>query len=152
MANGQAVENVRSFTVTMELFDHPNLDIYGQMVCIVLQSYPQGSVPTLNEISRLGRMTSKQATRALQQLVDRKILSHKLFREIVGQFADDRLTWAAKGILAYCIEHPHTDVAELLELSSQSGQPEHHLHEVLGELNRYGYLDDYSELKKAARQ
>lgn len=151
LANGQAVEGTRNFMLSTEIFGHEKLDIYAQMVCIVLRSYTgESTSPTLERIAEMGRMSPQQAARSLQSLVQFKILPHKLFREILGQFADDRLTWTAKGILAYCKENPQATLTKLMELSSQSGEDENSLRKALKELSRHGYLDDFSELKKQA--
>ncbi|WP_029423213.1 hypothetical protein [Alicyclobacillus macrosporangiidus] len=149
MAIEQTKEAEHVFMVSTEIFQHPGLDIYTQMVCIVLQSYKnESALPTLGDIARLGRMTTKQATGALQALVDLRILPHKIFRQIIGEFEDDRLSWTAKGLLAYCKTHPHVRLQDLVELSSKSGEDEHHIRNAIKELDRYGYLDDLPELKR----
>ncbi len=149
MSNVKPVETARNFMLSSDVFEHPNLDIYAQMVCIVLQyNSSESTIPTLEKISRQGRMNAKQATRALQSLVDLKILSHKMFRQIVGEFTDDRLSWSAKGLYAYCKDRPHVRLNELLELSSQSGEGEQSVRKALRELSRHGYLDELPELKK----
>jgi hypothetical protein len=151
MTSQPAAENPRNFMLSTEIFEHPNLDIYAQMVCIVLRAYSaESNLPTLKDLARQGRMNPKQATRALQSLVELKILPHKLFRQIIGDFADDRLSWAAKGILAYCKDHPQIGMKELLELSSQSGDDEQSIRKALRELKRYGYLEEFTELRQYA--
>ncbi|PYI52509.1 hypothetical protein [Paenibacillus flagellatus] len=151
MSNVQATDNTRNFTLSTEMFQLPQLDLYSQMVYIVLKAFAaESSLPTLAEIAKYGRMTAKQATKALQSLTEQKLVSHKLFRQIVGEFADDRLSWAAKGLLAYCKEHPHVRMAELQELSGQSGEDEHGIRKALKELRRHGYLEEYPELIKLA--
>jgi hypothetical protein len=137
----------RMVAVSAEIFEHPRLDIYTQMVCIVLHLY-KNTLPTLEEIARLGRMTTKQATGALQSLVDLRIIPHKIFRQIIGEFADDRLSWTAKGLLAYCKDHPQVRFQDLVELSSKSGEDEHHIRKAIRELDQYGYLEEFPELKK----
>lgn len=150
MSNVKPVEATRNFIVSSDVFDHPGLDIYAQMVCIVLQYHTsESAIPTLDRVAKDGRMTTQQATRALQSLVDLKILSHKLFRQIVGEFTDDRLSWAAKGLFAYCKDHPHLRLSDLVTLCSQSGEDEQSLRRALRELDQYGYLDELAELKKA---
>lgn len=149
MSNVSSAEAARNFMLSSDIFEHPNLDIYTQMACIVLQYYSgESAVPTLDQIARQGRMNARQTARALQSLVDLKILSHKMFRQIVGEFTDDRLSWAAKGLYAFCKEHPHMQLGELLELTSQSSEDEHSVRKALRELNRYGYLDELQGLKK----
>jgi len=151
MADAQIAENVRNFTLSTEVFEMPNLDIYSQMVCVLLHSYSNESVPTtLSEIARQGRMSLKQATKALQSLVDLKILQHKLFREIIGDYFDDRLSWAAKGLLVFLKNNSQTTLDELLELSSESQGDEQSLRRGLDELRRYGYLADFPGVSKVA--
>lgn len=131
-----------------DFFKIPDLDIYQQMICIVLSALTSDkSVGTLSisEIASHGRMTSKQATSALQALVDKKILTHKAFREIVGDFGDDRLSWMAKGLLVFLKQHPRITFEELVELSGQSEDQEHALREGLNDLRRFGYLDELSD-------
>ncbi len=156
MTSGQATqttENIRNFTLSTEIFHQPNLDIYAQMAYIVLRSFPGGpSLPTLSDISQLGRMSTKQATRALQRLAELKVLPHKLFRQMIGEFSDDRLSWGAKGLLTYLKEHPEAGIGELSELSSQSGEDEHSIRRALTELKRCGYLEDYPELSKLVKE
>lgn len=150
MSSVKPAEATRNFMLSSDVFDHPSLDIYAQMVCIVLQYHTtESAVPTLDRISQQGRMTPQQASRALQNLVDFKILSHRVFRQIVGEFSDDRLSWAAKGLFTYCKSNPHIRLNELLVLCSQSGEDEQSVRRALKELDRHGYLDELSELKKA---
>jgi hypothetical protein len=147
-ANEQIKESERMFMVSAEIFEYPRLDIYTQMVCIVLHLH-KNTLPTLEEIARQGRMSTKQVIGALQSLVDLKIISHKAFRQIIGEFADDRLSWTAKGLLAYCKKHPQARLQDLVELSSKSGEEEQHIRKAIKELDRYGYLEEFPELRRA---
>lgn len=144
MSNGQVNEGTRNFALSDDIFRQPGLDLCSQMVYIILKSFgSESNFPELSEIAILGRMTDKQAMKALQDLVELKILPHKLFRRMVGDFQDDRLSWAAKGLLLFCKENPHIHLHELLELTSQSGEDEHSIRNSLKELSQYGYLDEY---------
>lgn len=144
MSNGQVIEGTRNFALSDDIFRQPGLDLCSQMVYIILKSFgSESNFPELSEIAILGRMTDKQAMKALQDLVELKILPHKLFRRMVGDFQDDRLSWAAKGLLLFCKENPHIHLHELLELTSQSGEDEHSIRNSLKELSQYGYLDEY---------
>ncbi|XEC95145.1 hypothetical protein AB6A23_00720 [Paenibacillus tarimensis] len=149
MSSEQANETGRHFMLSNEVFSMPGMDIYTQMTYIVLKCYSTEShLPALIEIAKLGRMSAKQTTKALQCLVELNILPHKLFRQMVGEYRDDRLSWSAKGLLTFCKEHPRVSLDELLELSSQSGEDEQSIHEALKELDRYGYLEEYPEWRK----
>lgn len=138
----QQTKNARHFSIPADIFELPDLDIYAQMVCIVLRSYANGSVrPSLSNITRQGRMNSKQATRALQSLVELDILPHKMFRDIVGDFGDDRLSWAAKGLLLFLHRNPAAGLEEFKELAAQSRDDAASIQAALEELKRYGYLE-----------
>lgn len=144
-------ENKRNFTLSTDIFHQPNLDIYSQMVYIILASYlAESSLPKVADIAKLGRMEVKQATKALQSLVEHKLLPHKVFRQMVGEFADDRLSWAARGLLTYFKQNPQIRINELLELSNGSGEDEHSIRKALRDLKRYGYLEDFPELSRMA--
>ena len=144
MSNEQVNEGTRNFALSDDIFRQPGLDLCSQMVYIILKSFgSESNFPELSEIAILGRMTDKQTMKALQDLVELKILPHKLFRRMVGDFQDDRLSWAAKGLLLFCKENPHIHLHDLLELTSQSGEDEHSIRNSLKELSQYGYLDEY---------
>lgn len=138
-------DTARMITISEDIFQHPGLDIYSQMVYIVLRGYltSEADAPEVSDVSKLGRMSEKQAIKALQKLVEAKILPNKLYRRMVGDFRDDRLTWAAKGLLHYCKSHPAIDMQTLLELVDESGEEEHDVRKALRELNQYGYLEEY---------
>lgn len=93
-------------------------------------------------------MTTKLAIKAMQALVDEQLIPHKLFRKMIGEFQDDRLSWAAKGLLTYCKEHKNITLPELLALSDQSGEDEVSIRKALMELERNGYLEEFTELNK----
>lgn len=138
--NEQAV-STRHFAVYRDLLSIPDLDIYSQMACIILQAYANDAVaPTLAQIARDGRMTTKQASRALQKMVDAKLISQKAFKEIIGEFGDDRLSWAAKGILVFIKRNPETTFKDLLQLAEQSGEDERSIRLAWAQLERHGYL------------
>ncbi|WP_308639406.1 hypothetical protein [Paenibacillus silvisoli] len=151
MSNEAQQSSARSFTVSSEIFSMPNLDIYAQMIYFVLSSFSSESMSVnVHELARKGRMTVKQAIKAMQDLTEQKLISHKVFRHLVGEFQDDRLSWAAKGLLTYCKEHPSITVSELLALSDQSDEDETTIRKALLELKHAGYFDDYPELRKIA--
>jgi hypothetical protein len=132
-------------TISEDIFHHPGLDIYSQMVYIVLrgQLTTEADAPEVSDVSKLGRMSEKQVIKALQKLVEVKILPNKLYRRMVGEFRDDRLSWAAKGLLHYCKVHPTINMETLLELAGESGEDEHNVRKALRELSQYGYLEEY---------
>ncbi|MDF2962167.1 MAG: hypothetical protein K0S39_3902 [Paenibacillus sp.] len=141
MPNLIHANNSQPFTVS-EIFKVPGLDIYEQMVCFVLNHFiNEGgtAVPAVSEIAAKGRMTSQEATSALQNLVDRKIIPLKVFREIVGEYGDSRLSWAAKGLLVFLKNHEGITLDELAELSKDHRDS---LLTELRELYTLGYLED----------
>ncbi|WP_424767661.1 hypothetical protein [Paenibacillus sp. sgz302251] len=153
MTTEATASQIRNFTISTEIFFKPNLDIYSQMIYIVLSSSTADSTSlTLADVASKGRMTSKQAMKAMQALVDEQLIPHKLFRKMIGEFQDDRLSWAAKGLLTYCKEHKVTSLTELLLLSDQSGEDEQTIRRALSELSRNGYLEDLPELSRLANQ
>ncbi|WP_141503543.1 hypothetical protein [Paenibacillus luteus] len=143
--------NVRNFTVSTEIFYNPSLDIYSQMIYIVLSSSTVDSASlTIDEVAKKGRMTTKNAIKAMQALVDEQLIPHKLFRKMIGEFQDDRLSWAAKGLLTYCKENRGITLEELLALSDQSGEDEQSIRKAIMELEKNGYLEEFPELSKLA--
>lgn len=139
----------KNFTLSTEIFHKPSLDIYSQMIYIVLSSCTSDSTSiTLHEVAEKGRMTEKQTIKALQVLADEQLIPHKLFRKMIGEFQDDRLSWAAKGLLTYCKEHRDITLADLISLSDQSGEDENSIRKAIAELERNGYLEDFPELGK----
>lgn len=151
MTEPKALDNGRPFSLSTDVFTHPGMDIYTQMAYIILKSFSsESSIPELSDIAKLGRMNQKQATRALQRLVELKIVSHKLFQRMVGYYQDDRLSWAAKGLLTFCNEQPHASLTDLLELSSESGEDEQSIRRALLELAQCGYLEEYPEWRQIA--
>ena len=151
MTVAQPTESKRNFMMSTEIFEHPGLDIYAQMTFIVMKSYTaEAGIPSLEELAQYGRMSVKQTVKALQDLVNLRVLTQKVFRQIVGDFADDRLSWAAKGILAFCKDHQAATLKEISTLASQSGDNEHTIRKALRELRDLGYLEEYPELKKTA--
>ncbi|MBD2870259.1 hypothetical protein [Paenibacillus arenilitoris] len=151
MTTDAAQTQLRNFTISTEIFFKPNLDIYSQMTYIVLSSHTSDTASlSLSEVAKKGRMTTKQAIKAMQELVDEQLIPHKLFRKMIGEFQDDRLSWAAKGLLTYCKQHRNITIDELLMLSDQSGEDEHSIRKALSELARNGYLEEYPELRRLA--
>lgn len=149
MTTDIAPGNVRNFTVSTEIFYNPSLDIYSQMIYIVLSSSTADSASlTIDEVAKKGRMTTKHAIKAMQALVNEQLIPHKVFRKMIGEFQDDRLSWAAKGLLTYCKEHKDITLAGLLALSDQSGEDEQSIRKALMELERNGYLEEFPDLSK----
>jgi hypothetical protein len=151
MSNEPVNKSTGKFTMSDDIFLQPGLDIYTQMAYIILKNFStESNIPELSDISKLGRMDVKQTMKALQSLVELKLLSHKVFRRMVGDFRDDRLSWAAKGLLVFCKDNPQINFQDLLELASESGEDEHSIRKALNELSQYGYLEQYPEWSQIA--
>lgn len=151
MTNESGALGVRNFTLSTDIFQKPDLDIYTQMMYFVLSSYGgENGMPQLKDVARKGRMTIKQAISAMQRLVELKLVPHKLFRQMVGEFQDDRLSWAAKGLLTYCKTQDNVTVSGLLAMSDQSGEDEQSIRKALLELKQHGYLEEYPALARLA--
>ena len=152
MTHVQTSESTRMITISDEIFRHPGLDIYAQMAYIVLKGYltSESDALEVSDVAELGRMSEKQAIKALQKLVEVKILPNKLYRRMVGDFRDDRLSWAAKGLLHFCKDHPTIEMQTLLEMAVASGDDEPQIRKALKELERHGYLEEYPAWKRLA--
>jgi DNA-binding MarR family transcriptional regulator len=151
MSNEPVNQSTGKFTMSDDIFLQPGLDIYTQMAYIILKNFStESNIPELSDISKLGRMDVKQTMKALQSLVELKFLSHKVFRRMVGDFRDDRLSWAAKGLLVFCKDNPQINFQDLLELAGESGEDEHSIRKALNELSQYGYLEQYPEWSQIA--
>ncbi|MFS0728038.1 hypothetical protein [Paenibacillus sp. 1P07SE] len=151
MNNETSTSGVRNFTLSSDIFQRPDLDIYSQMMYFVLSSYAtDAGMPVLKDVARKGRMTIKEAISAMQRLVELKLVPHKLFRQMVGEFQDDRLSWAAKGLLTYCKSQDNVSISGLLEMSDQSGEDEQSIRKALLELREHGYLEEYPALSRLA--
>ncbi|MFC5450593.1 hypothetical protein [Paenibacillus aestuarii] len=151
MSSEQVNESTRGYTHYEEIFRQPDLDIYTQMAYIVLKSTTSEThIPELKNISKLGRMSDKQMIKALQNLVELKILSNKFYRRMVGDFMDDRLSWAAKGLFLFCKDNPNIDLEELLEMACESGEDHQSIRKSLKELSDCGYLEEYPAWKRLA--
>ncbi|GCL70213.1 hypothetical protein [Paenibacillus naphthalenovorans] len=144
MTTLQQAHPPRHFSI-QEILKVPGLDIYQQMVCVVLSTYVNmaaSGIPSVEEIAAQGRMSTKEATTALQQLAEQKVLPHKVFRDIVGDFGDNRLSWAAKGLLLYLQDHPRATLQELMDISANDKEA---IRQELENLRRYGYIDEENE-------
>ncbi|MFE5318067.1 hypothetical protein ACFQ88_05060 [Paenibacillus sp. NPDC056579] len=141
MSNVSHANHPQPFTIS-EIFKVPELNVYEQMVCIVLSSMLQSgaSHPTVADIAGIGRMSSKQTSEALQSLVEKRVIPLRVFRDILGDYGDSRLSWAAKGMLVYLKQHEGNTLSDLYEVSNDDAD---HIMMELKELQRFGYLDEH---------
>lgn len=144
MTTDTVTTSKRTISVNVELFDVPGLNTYELMVGILLSAFTNPSaVPSVNEIAGLGRMTVKQTTTSLQGLLDKGILPSKVFRRILGEYGDPRLSWAAKGLLSYMKNNPELQISDL---SDQSLDDEALIRRELEQLKKYGYFEEAEEI------
>ena len=75
-------DNLRVFVVPVEIMDFPNLDIYEQMVYIVLRSFANArestAFPSYNTIAELGRMSRRKAIDCVASLVQKGLLKKEV--------------------------------------------------------------------------
>jgi hypothetical protein len=95
-------------------------------------------------------MSTKQVIKALQHLLEEKLIPLKLFRQLIDEFHDDRLSWSAKGLLTYCKKHAVSSLDELIAMCNQTDESEQSVKKALSELKTHGYLEEFPELSKFA--
>lgn len=75
-------DNLRVFVVPVEIMDVQDLDIYEQMVYIVLRSFmnPREATafPSYNTIAKLGRMSRRKAIDCVTSLIDKGLLKKEV--------------------------------------------------------------------------
>lgn len=75
-------DNLRVFVVPVDIMDIPNLDIYEQMVYIVLRSFASPreatAFPSYNTIAKLGRMSRRKAIDCVTSLVEKGLLKKEI--------------------------------------------------------------------------
>src|SRR5690625_97976 len=75
-------DNLRVFVVPVEIMEVQDLDIYEQMVYIVLRSFtnPRESTafPSYNTIAKLGRMSRRKAIDCVANLVEKGLLKKEV--------------------------------------------------------------------------
>lgn len=75
-------DNLRVFVVPVEIMDIPDLDIYEQMVYIVLRSFTNPreatAFPSYNTIAKLGRMSRRKAIDCVTRLVEKGLLKKEV--------------------------------------------------------------------------
>lgn len=82
MAQEFIQDNLRVFVVPVEIMDVPDLDIYEQMVYIVLRSFASAreatAFPSYATIAKLGRMSRRKAIDAVKSLVEKGLLRKEM--------------------------------------------------------------------------
>lgn len=78
MAKDMIKDDLRVFVVPVEILDVPDLDIYEQMVYVVLRSFSNArdnsAFPSYETIAKLGRMSRRKAIDAVNQLVEKGLV------------------------------------------------------------------------------
>ncbi len=75
-------DNLRVFVVPVDIMDIPDLDIYEQMVYIVLRSFANAreatAFPSYSTIAKLGRMSRRKAINCVTTLVEKGLLKKEI--------------------------------------------------------------------------
>lgn len=75
-------DNLRVFVVPVDIMDIPDLDIYEQMVYIVLRSFANAreatAFPSYSTIAKLGRMSRRKAINCVATLVEKGLLKKEI--------------------------------------------------------------------------
>ncbi len=75
-------DNLRVFVVPVDIMDVPSLDIYEQMVYMVLRSFANPreatAFPSYNTIAKLGRMSRRKAIDCVTSLVEKGLLKKEV--------------------------------------------------------------------------
>ncbi|MES7218714.1 helix-turn-helix domain-containing protein, partial [Cutibacterium acnes] len=75
-------DNLRVFVVPVDIMDIPDLDIYEQMVYIVLRSFANAreatAFPSYSTIAKLGRMSRRKAIDCVATLVAKGLLKKEV--------------------------------------------------------------------------
>ena len=98
-------DNLNVFVVPVEIMDVPGLDIYEQMVYIVLRSYANArestAFPSYKTIAEAGRMSRRKAIDAVASLTDKGLLK----KEMQGKYDPKTKSYRHTSNL-YTIERP----------------------------------------------
>jgi hypothetical protein len=75
-------DNLRVFVVPVDIMDVPDLDIYEQMVYMVLRSFANvreaTAFPSYSTIAKLGRMSRRKAINCVSSLVEKGLLKKEI--------------------------------------------------------------------------
>jgi hypothetical protein len=75
-------DNLKVFVVPVELMDFPDLDIYEQMLYMVLRSYcsarNNSAFPKYATLARLGRMSERKAIDAIKGLIEKRLIKKEI--------------------------------------------------------------------------
>lgn len=113
-------DDLRVFVVPVDIMDVPDLDIYEQMVYIVLRSFASAreatAFPSYATIAKLGRMSRRKAIDAVQSLVEKGLLR----KEMRFDVSKNRKIRNTSNL--YTIEYPQV-VHDMHHLSSAQDAP-----------------------------
>ncbi len=75
-------DNLRVFVVPVELMDFPDLDIYEQMIYMVLRSFcnprNNSAFPKYATLAKLGRMSERKAIDAIKGLIEKGLIKKEI--------------------------------------------------------------------------
>jgi len=125
-------DNLKVFVVPVELMDFPDLDIYEQMIYMVLRSYcsprNNSAFPKYATLARLGRMSERKAIDAVKGLIEK----HLIKKEIRLKVTSNRKVTNDSNL--YTLIHPNEALSHLGSQDVEDAQnaPEgvHDMHPV----------------------
>lgn len=113
-------DNLKVFVVPVELMDFPDLDIYEQMIYMVLRSYcsprNNSAFPKYATLARLGRMSERKAIDAVKGLIEK----HLIKKEIRLKVTSNRKVTNDSNL--YTLIHPNEALSHLGSQDVQDAQ------------------------------
>ena len=118
-------DNLRVFVVPVEIMDVQNLDIYEQMVYIVLRSFTNPreatAFPSYNTIAKLGRMSRRKAIDCVASLVQKGLIK----KEVRMDVTKNRKIRNTSNL--YTVENPKKGVHSVHQGSAHCAPEHNHL-------------------------
>jgi hypothetical protein len=113
-------DNLKVFVVPVELMDFPDLDIYEQMLYMVLRSYcsprNNSAFPKYATLARLGRMSERKAIDAVKGLIEKRLIK----KEIRLKVTSNRKVTNDSNL--YTLIHPNEALSHLDSQDVQDAQ------------------------------
>jgi hypothetical protein len=113
-------DNLRVFVVPVELMDFPDLDIYEQMIYMVLRSFcnprNNSAFPKYATLAKLGRMSERKAIDAVKGLIEKGLIK----KEIRLKVTNHRKVTNDSNL--YTLVHPNEALSHLGSQDVQGAQ------------------------------
>lgn len=114
-------DTLRVFVVPVDILETPDIDIYEQMVYMVLRSFCNAhkneAFPSYATIARLGKMSRRKAIDAVQSLIEKGLLRKEM------QFTMNENKQLRHKSNLYTLETPSAQRAPLKDVSSAQDAP-----------------------------